>query len=107
MPASFPRLTPEPGACPACERHGLQAFYDVPDVPVNSCILMASREEALSYPRGHLRLAFCPGCGFVTSTRFDMEPRGIERMVRSSTHYFTTDEEIDLMASAVEELARI
>lgn len=42
----------------------------------------------------------------VTSTRFDMEPRGIERMVRSSTHYFTTDEEIDLMASAVEELAR-
>lgn len=42
----------------------------------------------------------------VTSTRFDMEPRGIERMVRSSTHYFTTDEEIDLVASAIEELAR-
>jgi selenocysteine lyase/cysteine desulfurase len=42
----------------------------------------------------------------VSSTRFDMESRGIERMVRSSTHYFTTDEEIDLLASAVEEISR-
>jgi selenocysteine lyase/cysteine desulfurase len=42
----------------------------------------------------------------VSSTRFDMEARGIERMVRTSAHYFTTDEEIDLLASAVEEIAR-
>jgi selenocysteine lyase/cysteine desulfurase len=42
----------------------------------------------------------------VSSTRFDMESRGIERMVRSSTHYFTTDDEIDLLASAVAEIAR-
>lgn len=42
----------------------------------------------------------------VSSTRFDMESRGIERLVRTSTHYFTTDEEIDLLASAVEEIAR-
>jgi cysteine desulfurase/selenocysteine lyase len=42
----------------------------------------------------------------ITSTRFDMEARGIERVVRSSTHYFTTDDEIDLLASAVEEIAR-
>jgi selenocysteine lyase/cysteine desulfurase len=42
----------------------------------------------------------------VSSTRFDMESRGIERMVRSSTHYFTTDDEIDLLASAVEDIER-
>jgi selenocysteine lyase/cysteine desulfurase len=42
----------------------------------------------------------------ITSTRFDMEARGIQRMVRASTHYFTTAEEIDLCASAVAELAR-
>lgn len=41
----------------------------------------------------------------VTSTRFDMESRGLEQMVRSSTHYFTTGEEIDLFAAAVEEIA--
>lgn len=42
----------------------------------------------------------------MSSTRFDMESRGIECLVRSSTHYFTTDEEIDLLASAVETIAR-
>lgn len=42
----------------------------------------------------------------VSSTRFDMESRQIERMVRSSVHYFTSDEEIDLLASAIEEIAR-
>lgn len=42
----------------------------------------------------------------VSSTRFDMESRGIRQVVRSSTHYFTTGEEIDLLAAAVEEIAR-
>jgi selenocysteine lyase/cysteine desulfurase len=42
----------------------------------------------------------------ISSTRFDMESRGIHQLVRSSTHYFTTDEEIDLLAAAVEEIAR-
>lgn len=41
----------------------------------------------------------------ITSTRFDMESRGIQNMVRSSTHYFTTDEEIDQLTSAVAEIA--
>lgn len=73
MPASFPRINEEREAlsCPSCGAAGLEAFYEVPSVPVNSCILMSSREEALSYPRGHLRLAHCPACGFVTNTRFD------------------------------------
>ncbi len=42
----------------------------------------------------------------ITSTRFDMESRGIQNMVRSSTHYFTTDEEMGLIVSAVAEIAR-
>lgn len=43
----------------------------------------------------------------ISSTRFDMESRGIQQVVRSSTHYFTTDEEIDLLTSAVAEFARV
>ncbi len=42
----------------------------------------------------------------ISDTRFDMESRGIQRVVRSSTHYFTTDEEIELLASAVAEITR-
>jgi selenocysteine lyase/cysteine desulfurase len=35
-----------------------------------------------------------------------MEARGIKQMTRASTHYFTTDDEIDCLASAVEDIAR-
>ncbi len=42
----------------------------------------------------------------VSSTRFDMEARGIDRMTRASTHYFTTADEIALFTDAVAEIAR-
>ena len=37
----------------------------------------------------------------VASTRFDMESRGLENVVRSSVHYLTTDEEIDQLVTAL------
>ena len=41
----------------------------------------------------------------VGSTRYDMEDRGLERILRASVHYLTTDEEIDRLTSGVEHLA--
>ena len=40
----------------------------------------------------------------VASTRFDMEDRGLDRVVRSSVHYLTTTEEIEALAAALREL---
>jgi selenocysteine lyase/cysteine desulfurase len=40
----------------------------------------------------------------VASTRFDMEDRGLEKVVRSSVHYLTTDEEIETLVSTVAQL---
>jgi cysteine desulfurase / selenocysteine lyase len=37
----------------------------------------------------------------VASTRFDMEDRGLEKVVRSSVHYLTTDDEIDHLVAAL------
>jgi selenocysteine lyase/cysteine desulfurase len=37
----------------------------------------------------------------VASTRFDMEDRGLEEVVRASVHYLTTDEEIDTLIEAL------
>jgi SAM-dependent methyltransferase len=71
MRASFPAFEREALPCPSCGAAGLEAFYEVPKVPVNSCINVDTRDEALAYPRGHLRLAACPSCGFVCNTRFD------------------------------------
>ncbi len=58
-------------SCPSCGADGLEPFYEVERVPVHSCRLVASREEALSFPTGRLELALCQACGFVTNTAFD------------------------------------
>jgi SAM-dependent methyltransferase len=46
-------------------------FYAVRDIPVHSCLLMPSRQEALDYPKGQLQLGFCPACGFIANVLFD------------------------------------
>jgi len=38
-----------------------------------------------------------------SSTRFDMEARGLDEVVRSSIHYLTTDEEIETLIAALAE----
>ena len=40
-----------------------------------------------------------------SSTRLDMEARGLHAMVRSSVHYYNTEEEVESLISAVKELS--
>jgi selenocysteine lyase/cysteine desulfurase len=40
----------------------------------------------------------------VFSTRFDMENRALPPLVRASVHYFTTDDECERLATAIEEI---
>ncbi|MDH4171830.1 MAG: class I SAM-dependent methyltransferase [Acidimicrobiia bacterium] len=58
--------------CPACEHDRLVVFFREPQIPTNSCLLLASPTEATSYRRGDLALGFCPSCGFVCNTTFDV-----------------------------------
>lgn len=65
-------LSFEPSAsCPACNNCGLDIFYQAKNVPVHSVLLMQTREEALSYPKGDIELGFCNTCGFITNVAFD------------------------------------
>lgn len=57
--------------CPACNSSDLTPFYEAPDAPVHSVLLMRTREEAIQYPRGAIRLAFCERCGFITNQVFE------------------------------------
>ena len=72
MVTMFPEYCDEQTRCPNCDARGLRLFYSVEHIPAHSCLLMHSREAALSYPKGNLCLGFCPRCGFVTNTRFDI-----------------------------------
>jgi len=58
-------------ACPGCGAAGLELFYEVERVPVHSCRLVATREEALSFPTGRLALALCHACGLITNAAFE------------------------------------
>ena len=57
--------------CQACGGSRLEAFYELRDIPVHSCLMVNSREAALSFPRGDLELVFCEDCGFVQNRLFD------------------------------------
>jgi len=68
---SFDILAQPNQSCPNCNSKGLSIFYAVDDIPVHSCLLMYSREQALKYPKANLQLGFCSSCGFITNILFD------------------------------------
>ena len=57
--------------CPCCGSDHVRVFYEAPSVPVNSVLLVSSREEALRFPTGDISLGFCNACGFIYNTSFD------------------------------------
>ena len=59
--------------CPACGSSRVDVFHEVSQVPVNSVLSLDSRREAVSFPRGDIRLAFCDECGFVHNAAFAPE----------------------------------
>ena len=58
--------------CQACGSTTLESFYELSDVPAHSCLLLPTRREALTFPRGDLELVFCHDCGFIGNARFDI-----------------------------------
>lgn len=66
-----PLASEGPLNCMACGGGDIQTFYRVKDVPVHSCLMLSSREEALAFPRGEIELGFCRACGFIGNVRFD------------------------------------
>lgn len=57
--------------CTNCRNDKMDVFFVQHSVPVNSCILLPTKEEALAYPRGDIELGHCPSCGFISNTAFD------------------------------------
>lgn len=49
----------------------MSIFYEVENAPVHSVLLLATRDEAVSYPCGNILLALCPDCGFICNVAFD------------------------------------
>lgn len=57
--------------CPSCGQSNMSVFYEARNVPVNSCLLLSTRRQALSFPRSDVILGFCEACGFISNVAFD------------------------------------
>jgi len=57
--------------CHGCSSPEISLFYRVENVPVQSCVLVPTREDALGYPRGDIQLGFCYSCGLISNVLFD------------------------------------
>ncbi len=57
--------------CPTCEKPQARVFLELGEVPTNSMVLLDTKEQAVSYPKGTLTLAFCESCGFIFNPDFD------------------------------------
>jgi methyltransferase family protein/C-methyltransferase-like protein len=62
---------PPAGACPSCHSTQLTPVIEQLGVPIHTSTLLASREQALAYPKGDVRLVICSECGLLTNTAFD------------------------------------
>jgi SAM-dependent methyltransferase len=57
--------------CPSCGAQEMSTFYEAKGVPVNSCLLTATEQQARKFPLGDVVLAFCEKCGFISNVAFD------------------------------------
>lgn len=59
--------------CWACGAPDITPIFAVDDMALSSLILVESRQEAISFPRGDLELAICRRCGFIFNRSFRPE----------------------------------
>lgn len=57
--------------CTSCGKGSMTVFFEVRNVPVNSVLLLPTREEAVNFPKGDIVLGFCEACGFISNIAFD------------------------------------
>ncbi|WP_211100676.1 class I SAM-dependent methyltransferase [Acuticoccus sediminis] len=59
-------------------------------IPVQSCILVPTEEEALNFPRGDITLSFCSSCGFIFNSVFDVDNVDYAAATEESQHFSGT-----------------
>lgn len=76
--------------CPACARNSLTEIYRHDAIPVQSCILLDTAQEARDFPLAPLVLTFCDDCGFVFNSQFDPTLVDYASATEESQHFSGT-----------------
>lgn len=77
-------------SCPSCHSESVSIFYEVEQIPVNSVLLLSTKEEALNFPTGRIALGFCNACGFVSNLAFDAKLAEYSARYESTQSYSPT-----------------
>jgi hypothetical protein len=77
-------------SCPSCGKSAMSVFYEVRGVPVNSVLLLPTREEAVSFPKGDIVLGFCDQCGFISNLAFDPTEQEYSARYEATQGYSST-----------------
>lgn len=77
-------------SCPSCGKNAMSVFYEVRGVPVNSVLLLPTREEAVSFPKGDIVLGFCDQCGFIANLAFDPTEQEYSARYEATQGYSST-----------------
>jgi hypothetical protein len=79
--------------CPSCYSPDMWVFYELKQIPVNSMLLLSTREDAIDFPTGDLALGFCKSCGFMSNIAFDsnlLEYSSRYEATQGFSHTFST-----------------
>lgn len=77
-------------SCPACRGRATSEIYRLDDIPVQSCILLDTEEEARGFERRPLILHFCDDCGLVFNRAFDLSKVDYASTTEESQHFSGT-----------------
>jgi 2-polyprenyl-3-methyl-5-hydroxy-6-metoxy-1,4-benzoquinol methylase len=68
----------------------MSVFYEVDGAPVPSVLLMRTREQALTYTTGTIRLASCENCGFISNVDFNPQLHNYSQEYEATQSYSPT-----------------
>lgn len=76
--------------CESCGSPRVSILCEIDQAPVHSVILADTRQEAMEFARGQIRLGFCETCGFVFNTVFEPGLQDYYSNKYESTQAFST-----------------
>jgi 2-polyprenyl-3-methyl-5-hydroxy-6-metoxy-1,4-benzoquinol methylase len=68
----------------------MSVFYALSNVPVHSVLLLTTREAALDFPRGDIRLGFCDHCGFISNVAYEPALQDYSSQYEATQAYSST-----------------
>jgi SAM-dependent methyltransferase len=73
--------------CPACDSPETEIFFEIPELPTLSNVLLKTAEAARKWPKAPVRLGFCHACGWIGNTAFDPRLLNYGEHYENSLHY--------------------